>query len=53
VVNLASSAQSLTKAGQILAIQAVYESVLVDMAEARPGTYVIKGLDKPVVLYTA
>ncbi len=53
VVNLASRAQSVAEAGQILATHAVYERAQPEMAEARPETYRIKGLDTSVVLYAA
>ena len=53
VVNLASRAQSVAEAGQILATQAVYERAQLEMAQTRPETYLVKGLEKPVVLYTA
>ena len=53
VVNLASRAQSLAEAGQILATHAVYERAQLEMADAGPKTYLVKGLEAPVELYTA
>jgi class 3 adenylate cyclase len=53
VVNIAARAQSVAKAGQILATQAIYDSAREDMVGCQSCEYTLKGLDAPVELYAA
>ncbi len=53
VVNLASRAQSVANAGEILITQAVYERAQSELMGSQPKDYQLKGFESPVTLYAA
>jgi class 3 adenylate cyclase len=52
-VNIASRAQSVAEAGQILVTQAVYDKVRSDLAGSRAQEYRLKRFENAVDLYAA
>jgi class 3 adenylate cyclase len=53
VVNIASRAQSVAEAGQILVTQAVYDKTQSDLAGCRAQEYRLKGFEDSIDLYAA
>ena len=53
VVNIASRAQSAAAAGEILISQGVYDRVQSELASSKAQEYKMKGIQEPVLLYTA
>ncbi len=51
VVNIASRAQTVAQAGEILATKAVYDAAHLDREDHRPREYTLKGHANPVELY--
>jgi adenylate cyclase len=53
VVNMASRAQSVADADQILVTEAVHQRARTDLPDSRARAYRLKGFETPIELYTA